>query len=251
MPSIRITPVTKEIYHVYNRGVEKRNVFCEKLDYIRFIHDLFEFNDRQAAPDFDRRYKPYKFHTSNVGGETPHISDENRLGVVRTRLREPVVEILAFCLMDNHYHLLIKQIVDSGIPLFMKKVNAGYTCAFNAKNERVGPLFQGVYKLKHVGKDEYLRHLVCYIHLNPLKFLKKLDRNGKIDFEQMWEALGRYRWSSHLDYLGEDNFGSVIEKKFILDLFGSVSDYKEFVRDWIEHENEKLDAVVPFAIDLE
>jgi len=242
MAAIRVTPTTGEIYHIYNRGIEKRNTFRVRLDYIRFIHDLFEFNDSESAPDFDRRYNPQKY----VGGSTPHIEPQ-------PRTRKSIVEILAFCLMDNHYHLLLRQLVDGGTVLFMKKLGVGYTCAFNIRYKRVGPLFQGRYKAKHVHEEEYLRHLICYIHLNPLKFLKKLDKNGngKMDLERTWEALERYRWSSHLDYLGKDNFGSVIEKKFILDLFGSVQDYKSFVRDWIEHENEKLDAVVPFAIDLE
>ena len=236
MPSIRVAPVMGEIYHVYNRGVEKRDIFCERVDYIRFIHDLFEFNSTKRAPDFNRRYQP----GNNVRSPTPHI-----------RIGEKIVEILCFCLMNNHYHILVRPVVDGGLSAFMHKLGTGYTNAFNEKNERVGALFQGRYKLKHVYKDEYLRHLVCYIHLNPLKFLKRMDKGGKIDFDRTWEALGRYRWSSHPDYLGEDNFGSVIEKKFILDLFGSVRGYKSFVRDWIEHENEKLDAVIPFAIDLE
>lgn len=241
MASVRVIPVTGEIYHIYNRGIEKRDTFRERVDYIRFIHDLFEFNDSEPAPDFDRRYKPQKY----VRGSTPHMGPA-------PRPRKPIVEILAFCLMDNHYHLLLRQIVDGGTVLFMKKLGAGYTCAFNIRYERVGSLFQGRYKAKHVDKEEYLRHLVCYIHLNPLKFLKKFNKSsGKIDLDRTWAALGQYRWSSHLDYLGEDNFGSVIEKKFILKLFGSVRGYKSFVRDWIEHENEKLDAVVPFAIDLE
>ena len=237
MPSIRITPATGEIYHVYNRGVEKRDIFTENLDRIRFIHDLFEFNDINPAPDFDRRY-----NVQNVRGSTPHI---------KQRPREPIVDILSFCLMDNHYHLLVKQLVDNGLALFMKKLGAGYTVAFNIKNKRVGPLFQGRYKAKHVSSDEYLQHLICYIHLNPLKFLKKVDIRGKIDFAKTWEALNSYRWSSHIDYLGGDNFGSVVEKRFILDLFGGFGGYKEFVQDWIRYENEKLEFISWVAIDME
>lgn len=237
MPSIRITPVTGEIYHVYNRGVEKRDIFTENLDRIRFIHDLFEFNDINPALGFDRRC-----NVQNVRGETPYI---------KQRPREPIVDILSFCLMNNHYHLLVKQLVDSGLPLFMKKLGAGYTAAFNIKNERIGPLFQGVYKLKHVDREDYLKHLICYIHLNPLKFLRKIDKTGKMDFLKTWEALNAYRWSSHLDHLGEDNFGSVIEKRFILDLFGGFEGYKEFVQDWIRYKNEKLEFILDLAIDLE
>ena len=227
---------TGEIYHIYNRGVEKRDVFCEQLDYIRFIHDLFEFNDTRPAPQFDRRYQP----GDNVGRLPSNIRSGERL-----------VEILAFCLMSNHYHILIRSIVGGGLPNFMLKLGTGYTNAFNGKNERVGSLFQGPYKAKHVDNEEYLRHLVAYIHLNPLKFCRVLDKNKKLDFDKTWNKLNKYRWSSHLDYLGEDNFGSVIEKKFILDLFGSVMGYKEFVHDWIKYESEKLDFISSVVIDLE
>lgn len=239
---MRITPVTGEVYHVYNRGVEKRTIFSNRLDYVRFIHDLFEFNDTRPAPEFDRRYKPQKFY---VGNPISHISH------IKNKARENIVEILCFCLMGNHYHMLVKQIKDGGIPLFMQKLGIGYTIAFNAKNDRVGPLFQGKYKSKHVDKEEYLKYLICYIHLNPLKFLKVIDQNGKMNFSKTWKKLNTYRWSSHLDYLGDDNFGSVIEKKFILDIFGSVADYKAFMRDWMKYEADKLEFISEVAIDLD
>lgn len=227
---------TGEIYHVYNRGVEKRDVFCERLDYIRFIHDMFEFNDTRPAPSFERRYNP----KNNVGSLTSNIRRGDR-----------IVEILSFCLMPNHYHLLVRPITDGGLTLFMRKLGTGYTNAFNGKNKRVGSLFQGSYKAKHVDMEAYLRHLICYIHLNPLKSLRKLDKNGKMDFQRTWESLKKYRWSSHLDYLGEDNFGSVIEKKFILELFGNTTGYKEFVREWMKDEAEKLEFISSVAMDLE
>lgn len=238
MPSIRITPVTGEIYHIYNRGVEKRNIFCGRVDYVRFIHDLFEFNDTELAPPFERRYKPQE---ANVRYRKPYIEREHK----------KIVEILCFCLMKNHYHLLVKQIRGHGISLFMQKLGAGYTNAFNEKYDRVGPLFQGRYKLKHVDKEEYLRHLVCYIHLNPLEFLRITDGSRKLDFDKTWQRLNEYRWSSHIDCLGEDNFGSVIEKKFIRELFGKAKDYKEFVRDWMRYEAEKLELISGCVIDFE
>ena len=227
---------TGEIYHVYNRGVEKRKVFCERLDYIRFIHDLFEFNDTRPAPEFSRRYRP----GDNVGDPISHIGPGKKL-----------VDILAFCLMDNHYHLLIRPLAENSLSFFMQKLGIGYTLAFNEKNERVGSLFQGKYKFRHIDRENYLRHIICYIHLNPLKFCSKLNKNGKMDFVKTWDALKKYRWSSHLAYLGEDNFGSVIEKKFILELFGGMSGYKEFVRDWMKYEAEKLEFISSVAIDLE
>jgi putative transposase len=229
-PSIQ----TGEFYHVYNRGVEKRDVFCERVDYIRFLHNLFEFNSTMQAPEFKRRYKP---------------GDSMKTSLSYIKPGKKIVDIVAFCPMKKHYHLLVRPLVEGGLSRFMLKVGTGYTNAFNEKNERVGSLFQGPYKAKHVDREEYLQHLICYIHLNPLKFLRKYSKDKKIDFIKTWNALGKYRWSSHLDYLGEDNFGTVLDKKFILELFGSTGGYREFVQDYIKNESEKEEVILPIAIE--
>lgn len=235
MPSIRIIPQTNEVYHVYNRGVDKRDIFMDRADRIRFLHDLYEFNDNNFAPDFDRRYQPIK----NVGESVPHI---------KIRPRESIVDILAFCLMDNHYHLLLRQKTDNGISAFMKKLNAGYACAFNLKHDRSGHLMQGRYRAKHVDTDEYFRHLICYIHFNPVN--KILEKNRKININRVWEKLGKYRWSSHLDYLGEDNFSSILNKQSMGDVFGSISEYKKFAKGWLKCYDKNVNIVDSVAIDL-
>jgi putative transposase len=240
MPTIRrIIPQTGEIYHVYNRGVDKRDIFIDQVDYVRFLHDLYEFNDMHPAPDFDRRYKSVK----DVGLTKSHIKED-------IRVQEPIVEVLAFCLMKNHYHLLLRPMVENSVTLFMRKVNIGHAKAFNLKHNRSGYLFQGRYKIKHVDSDEYLKHLICYIHLNPLKFLKKLDKNKQIDINKTWEALNRYRWSSHLDYLGEDNFGSIINKRFAGDIFKDIREYEKFAKDWMKYYDKCVNKISLIAIDL-
>jgi len=232
MASIRTKPITGEYYHIYNRGIEKRNVYRESIDYVRFIHDLFEFNDTQPARDFERRYQPNKNIGQDVGGWTPHILSEKEE-------KQKLVEIQCFCLMPNHYHLLVRQVKENGISLFMKKLGGGYTNGFNEKYDRVGALFQGKYKLKHVDRDEYLQHLICYIHCNPLKFLKG------------WGGLLKYRWSSHLDYLGQENFGSILEKKFLLEFFRGENGYKKFIREWMENQSKRTEFISPVVIDFD
>jgi putative transposase len=226
MPSTRIKPISGEIYHLYNRGVEKRSIYKSRVDYVRFIHDLFEFNDTASAPEFKRRHV---LDTSNVGYRKPHIQ----------KTKHKIVQVLAFCLMPNHYHLLVRQLQENGLSLFMHKLGAGYTNAFNRKYNRVGPLLQGKYKIKHVHKDAYLQHLICYIHFNPMKFLKTQNE------------LNAYRWSSHSDYLGEDNFGSIIEKDFILKVFGNEKSYRTFSNNWIENRFDATDFISPVIIDYD
>ncbi len=105
----RVKPVTNEIYHIYNRGVDKRTLFLDDVDYLRFIHDLFEFNNTEPA------IKVYIPRVSDVGhSQMVTITDDDHV-------RKFIVEILAFALMPNHFHLMVRQLTDGGISNFIKK----------------------------------------------------------------------------------------------------------------------------------
>ncbi len=155
-----------QIYHIYNRGVEKRSVFMEDKDYLRFIHDLFEFNDTALVNPSNIRFSSR--HPSSV--TSSQFNQFLALRESNTKIkRKLLVEILVFCLMPNHYHLMVRQLVDDGIVKFMQKLGTGYTNYFNLKNERVGSLFQGRFKAVLVNNESYFTHLLHYIHLNPLE----------------------------------------------------------------------------------
>ena len=163
-----------EIYHILNRGVDKRKIFFDKQDYFRFIHDLFEFNDQNLVnTTFYNFQKTQQDNQINVTG----------LRKINTRKqpRKLLVDIHAFCLMPNHYHLLLSPIVDSGIPRFMHKLNKGYSRYFNIKNKRKGTLFEGRYKSILINKESHFYNLPFYIHLNPLdiEFPEWRDRKLK------------------------------------------------------------------------
>ncbi len=219
----RIKPATGEIYHIYNRGVEKRNVFLEDFDYLRFIHDLFEFNDKNFVP---KLYIPAKF--SGVG--LPKIIENKE-----RKPRKLLVEILAFCLMPNHFHLLVKQRLDDGVAKFMQKLGTGYTNYFNQKYERVGALFQGKYKAIHIVREAHLLHLPYYIHLNPLDLIAPEWRDRKIkDLGVAMGFLEKYKWSSYPDYIGKKNFPSVTQRDFLLDFFSNSEAYKAGMLAWLK-----------------
>lgn len=210
-----------EIFHVLNRGVDKRPIFMDKQDYLRFIHDLYEFNDKERVESTF-----YKFRDYGVDGKTVHGSKKPK---------EHLVDILAFCLMPNHYHLLLSPKTEKGIPQFMKKLNAGYAKYFNKKYERVGTLFQGRYKQIPVTDNTHFLHLPFYIHFNPLDLSCPEWRDNKIsDPKRALEFLKSYRWSSHLDYLGIKNFPSVLNKKLLTEILGKEEDYKKLVRNYME-----------------
>lgn len=202
--------VNDGIYHIYNRGVEKRNIFLETRDYIRFSQNLEEFNDPKPTPDL--RW--------NINRE--RNSDD----------REHLVALYAYVLMPNHYHIILKQLTDGGIEKYMRKIGVGYAMYFNKRRDRVGPLFQGRFKAQIVEEDEYFLHLTRYIHLNPLKLYQSdWHENGIKDRKASQQFLYNYRWSSYLQYIGKTT-DNIITPGY-KDLFSlHEKEYKKFVEEF-------------------
>ena len=211
-----------EVYHVLNRGVDKRQIFMDKQDHLRFIHDLYEFNNQERV---ESTY--HKFHNYSTDNNIDLKPDKEP--------RKLLVDILAFCLMPNHYHLLLSPRGEGSIPQFMHKVNMGYSKYFNQKHERVGTLFQGPYKHIPVTDEIHFLHLPFYIHFNPLDLSHPEWRENKMSNpKKALEFLKSYRWSSHLDYLGIKNFPSVLNMKPLMEIFGSHNDYQKLVENYLK-----------------
>ncbi len=208
-----------EFYHLLNRGVDKRNIFLDKQDYFRFIHSLYAFNNVENA-DTNHTYKKMNSDTE--------LSKNRKL----------LVRIHFFCLMPNHYHLMVSPAVEDGIPRFMKKLNMGYARYFNEKNDRTGALFQGKYKSVLVENDAHFLYLPYYIHFNPFDLKMPEWRNNKINNpKKALEYLRSYRWSSHLDYIGVKNFPSVTQRTFFLELFNGEKEYAKSIRKYMKDMN--------------
>lgn len=242
--------VNGQIYHAYNRGVEKRNVFLSDEDRFRFVHDLFEFNDIRPASHI---------YTGLQLGEVrlPHINlnkQEHKQEQIKTsKVRKPrklLVEILAFCLMPNHYHLLLKQKRKNGITEFMRKMGTGYTNYFNQKYERVGSLFQGKFKAVLIKKEPQLLWIVHYIHLNPIELYEKSWKEREIkNIDTTLNKLYKYRWSSLLDYIGKHNFSSVTQRDFFLKIFGGTKEYKRDITEIVKSKNLELEGAGSIVLD--
>ena len=111
----------------------------------------------------------------------------------------------------------------------------GYAMYFNQKYKRSGALFQGRYKTVHVSNEAHFIHLPYYIHLNPLDLAMPEWRNRKLkNYNKATEVLNNYRWSSHLDYLGKENFPSVTQRNFLLDFFDGTTGYKNKINAWLK-----------------
>ncbi len=212
-----------DLYHVLNRGVEKRNLFVDSSDYVRFVHNMYEFNDSSPAVQSNRR-------NHNVGFTKPNI-------------RKKIVDIHGWCLMKNHYHLLLSERVEGGLSLFLRKLNVGYANYFNERYERSGTLFQGRTKKILIEHDAQFNYILHYIHLNPLDYLKggegwRVRDKGK-NIRSVQEALGHlkeYRWSSYPDYIGKQNFPSVLTTS----LFGDASgEYEKTITRYLKGAESK------------
>jgi len=211
--------ITGEYYHLYNRGIDKRIIFKSKRDYERFVILLYLANSSDSFRLDDILNKQNK-----TFGEVL-ILDKGR----------PLVSIGAWCLMINHFHLLVRQEVDGGITKFMKKVGTGYSMYFNIKYQRKGALFGGLFKSKLIGtNDNYMRHLFGYIHINPLEigFPEWEDEINKSSVD-MKNFLQSYRYSSYLDYLGEDRVEkNIINIENFPNYFQDNRSFKSFVESY-------------------
>lgn len=216
-----------EIYHILNRGVDKRKIFLDNQDYFRFIHDLFEFNDQNLANTTFRTF--YKVKNKVAERRTFDFTKGKR------KPRKLLVNIHAFCLMPNHYHLLLSPRTESGIPKFMQKLNMGYSRYFNERYKRRGTLFEGRYKSIFIESEPHFIYIPYYIHLNPLDLKFPEWREMKLkDYKQARKFLQGYRWSSHLDYIDKKNFPSVTQRGFLLEVFGGTKKYEQGIEQWLK-----------------
>jgi putative transposase len=207
-----------EYYHVYNRGVEKRTIFQNKSDYKRFIALLLVANS-DTPVDLNG--------CSNI--PLSKLPRGNRL-----------VDIGAWCLMPNHFHILIKEKQKDGISLFMKKLLTGYSMYFNIKYQRKGILFERPFRAKHLNTDNYLKYIYSYIHLNPIGIIDAGWKEKKIkDYKKTEDFLNSYEYSSFLDYLGKDRDEKlIINPEEFPEYFKSVNSFKETIKEWMNFTME-------------
>lgn len=142
--------------------------------------------------------------------------------------------------MPNHFHLLIRERDEGGISRFMQKLTTGYTMYFNTKNERSGALFQGKFKAEHVDKDRYLKYIISYIHLNPIKLIEPQWKEiGISDRKRAGAYLQNYRYSSFLDYAGKDRLEKrLINRSALPDYFESPLSFKTETSDWLDYRTD-------------
>lgn len=208
-----------EYYHVYNRGVEKRIIFNNEFDYQRFLLLIILINDDKPV-------------------EVQQLVRDYTIPEIINQRRNPIVSVVSFCLMPNHYHLILKEISESGISKFMHKLGTGYTLYFNAKNNRSGSLFQGTFKAKFIEDDRYLKYLFEYIHLNPVRDL--LDK-GMPMTKDLLNRVAENPNTSFRVYSGKEKgrlAEAVLNQADFYTLFNSFQEHENRLLQWNEGEKE-------------
>lgn len=214
-------------YHIFNRGVEKRDIFKDDNDRWRFLQGLFLFNDEKTTANLLWQME------KNRGRVTFRVLKE--FFAKEKRKRDSLVRIIADCLMLNHFHLLLEEIKENGISRFMQKLGTGYAEYFNNKYNRVGSLFQGPFKAVAVEEETYLEYLLVYINvINPGELVEpKLKEVGVKNVGKIMRFAQDYSWSTHQEYLGKRE-SIIIEKGLLGEIFPDGRKYRQFAEDVLE-----------------
>src|SRR3989344_8637958 len=205
-------------YHVYNRGVEKRVIFQDDQDHKVFLNYLKEY--LEPPPPLETLIREFEVDDRVYKGIDKPIN--NYYGKI---------ELIAYCLMANHFHLLLKQNEERSLEFFMRSLGTRYTLYFNKRNNRVGHFFQGTYKAVYFDSEGQLLHLSRYIHLNPVK---------ETPLEVSWKSKLRESYSSYQEFLGKRKT-KWLKPDVVLSSFPrykpkGTSGYQSFVEDYYQEE---------------
>jgi len=206
-----------EFYHLYNRGNDKRDIFLSENDYLRFQVLLYLCNNIKSI------------HL----GDYKNLSTKKLFNLPR---EETIIDIGAYCLMPNHFHLLIKEKIEGGTSLFMQKLSTAYTMYFNKKYKKTGSLFGGRYKAKHLNSNQYLKYQFSYIHLNPISIIDGGWKEKRLtDFRKARNFLNGYDYSSFKDYIGKNGeAGIILNKEVFPTYFANQAEFSKMIDEWIK-----------------
>ena len=234
---MRVEPFTIGDYvHVYNRGNRKLEIVLDKKDKWRFMQSLRFFNDSALSQNILRDILRQNFQSLLEPDSNQQVESVFELGWPKNwPERKPLVKILCYCLVPNHFHLLLKEIVEGGISRFMQKLGTGHTNYFNLIHQEEGRLFQGSYKGKTVGDDQtYLEYLSVYIQVvNVLELFPGGLASAFQDIDKALKFVEQYPFSSYQDFIGLRQ-SLIIDKDILGEIFSTPEKYKKFVRDVLD-----------------
>ncbi len=213
----KVSFVEGEYYHIYNRGNSKQVIFHDNYDYFRFLGLLFSCNQVD------------NFKIDNLN-KTKTLYDVKR--------SKQLVFIGAYCLMPNHFHILMHEAKEGGISKFMQKITTAYVMYYNKKYKRMGGLFEGKFKSQHATSDRYLKYLFSYIHLNPIKLIQSDWKEKGIKNKKLaLEFLDKYAYSSYKDYMMIIRpSNAILNIKNFPRYFPQKSNFSKEIFEWLSYE---------------
>ena len=235
--------------HVYNRGNRKAEIVRSNKDKWRFMQALRFFNDSHSSQNILRDILRHRLSVSDT--------DKRRLPESVFELgwpknwpeKDPLVKILCYCLVPNHFHLLLKEIREGGISKFMQKLGIGYTNYFNLRHDEVGRVFQGAYKGRRIKEDIYLEYLSVYIQvINVLELFPGGLEKALKDIDGALKFVEEYPFSSYRDFIGLRK-SLIIDKDILGKLFSTSEKYKRFVRDMLKTKKYEYELLPNLKID--
>lgn len=234
MPYRKEEFINNEVYHVILRSIDDNVLFKNVDDYYRGIFSIYEFNNSKPTTIQERRKARISF--KKIDGRRASIQADCLVDK-----REKLVDVLVFCFMPNHIHLLLRQIKNNGLHDFMVKLGSGYGRYFNQKYQRKGYVFQNRFRSVIINDNNQLMTVANYIHLNPVSLIEpnfKVQGIKNNSVEEVVNFLKGYKWSSFLDYIGIKNFPSVTERNFLLEVMGGEEGIMNNAIDWLSHKKE-------------
>lgn len=225
--------VVGEIYHIFNRGAEKRDIFLSDSDRWRFLQGMYLFNDEKSSANLLFRLERDK-GGANFKTLKEFISN-------RQEERKQLVKIMVDTLMPNHFHFILEEIEEGGISRFMQKFCTGFTMFFNKKYDHAGSLFQGPFKAVHVDNELYLQYLLVYLNvINPGQLIEpNLKEEGPKDINEILKFAEEYSWSTHKEYAGLRN-SIIINKGILGGIFDAPEKYIEFAKAVLQDKKYEL-----------
>lgn len=205
-----------EYYHLYTRGVGKKDIFLDTRDYTRFLFCILYFQ-------YDENF----YNVSNAVTRFLNTGSFSSPKIATPREGMRDAEIIAFALMPNHIHIIAREIKEGGIARLMKRALGGYAKYFNAKYKTSGHVFQGAYNAVHIEDNDQLLYVSAYIHRNPRELRGWKNREEK------------YPWSSFSDYITTNRWENLLKTDIILEQFNKKSDYKTFVNESLAKSSPK------------
>ncbi len=204
-------------YHIYNRGNSKQIIFQSEGDQNRFMKLLYLCNTIE-----NRRLDVIFMNNKNI---------------YDVRTENPLVAIGAYCLMPNHFHIMLTPLIENGISIFMQKIGTAYSKYYNKKYDRTGTLFEGKFKATHLNTDNYLKYIFSYIHLNPVKLIQKdWKENGINNVNKTFEYLENYSASSFLDWKGNSrDENKIVNKEPFKDVASVNKELLDDLLHWLKY----------------